>query len=295
MLGNNSGRIRPSYKQGWATYGASAAPDLWKRISGAWAPFLGPTGNILREHSNNKNHGIINNASWVADGLKFEISDSAFAEMPDNVLFDGGNKFTWSWKFKLTTLGLDRAFLTKWLHGTQASWAFQTGQNASDEIAAFIAPSLGNLGSVRGNTTDANLSAGTEYRTTIVFDGEGAGNPDRLKIYLNSISDIAPRLLTISFTGTIPPSLLNSTSVMQIAKFNNLDRYNDVVFKDLFLLKGFALSAEQVAEFVFKADVMFERPSPTRYFFIPAVANLSRYHDLNGLGGQGQMTRNPLG
>lgn len=55
-----------------------------------------------------------------------------------------------------------------------------------------------------------------------------------------------------------------------------------------------ASSIEEIAQRRFNSYAMFERPiSPG--IFVPELGKLSRYHDLSGLSGQGQMTWNPLG
>lgn len=92
--------IIPSYKQGWATHGASQAPNLWKEVVGAWAPFLGPTGSRLLDWSGNHNDGTLTPATdWAVrkDGwvLEFDGTGNTFVEIPHNSSFDFGvNSFS---------------------------------------------------------------------------------------------------------------------------------------------------------------------------------------------------------
>lgn len=61
------GGIIPSYKQGWATHGASAATYLWRGVEGAWPTFLGPTGNRLLDWEGKRNHGSLVNINPATD------------------------------------------------------------------------------------------------------------------------------------------------------------------------------------------------------------------------------------
>jgi len=55
----------PTYGTGFARNAAeSKAPHLWRGLIGLWAPFLGATGNTLRDWSGNNNHGTILGATW---------------------------------------------------------------------------------------------------------------------------------------------------------------------------------------------------------------------------------------
>lgn len=64
MPNKSRGTVRPSFKQDWATHGASQAPGLWRGNVADYAMLLGPTGGILRDNSGREKHGIINGAIW---------------------------------------------------------------------------------------------------------------------------------------------------------------------------------------------------------------------------------------
>jgi len=64
---------QPGFKQGFArSASASAYPNRWKGLIGAWVPALGPAGVTLRDVSVKKNHGTLTNmapaSDWVIGG-----------------------------------------------------------------------------------------------------------------------------------------------------------------------------------------------------------------------------------
>jgi hypothetical protein len=84
-----------------------------------------------------------------------------------------------------------------------AGWLFQT-ENADNTKVIFYSGS----GLSYGTTPTATLVAGAMTHLVAVFDGAGAANADRLKIYVNRVNQ------TLAFTGTIPATLsATATSV----------------------------------------------------------------------------------
>jgi len=85
-------RSEPSYKSGYAqSAGESAHPNLWDGLVGAWMPSLGVTGGILRDVSENENHGTLTNmdpaTDWVttSKGLALDFDGvNHLVEVPDN-------------------------------------------------------------------------------------------------------------------------------------------------------------------------------------------------------------------
>ena len=66
------------------------------------------------------------------------------------------------------------------------------------------------------------------YHVAFVYDGDGATNPDRLKIYVDGEEK------TLSFMGTIPSLLQNSSASVKIGKFGGtLDRYFNGTIDDV--------------------------------------------------------------
>jgi hypothetical protein len=135
-----------------------------------------------------------------------------------------------------TTLGINEAFISKFILGSQTSWAIQSGQTDSAEICLFIAENLVSGGARRANSTDANMSAGVWYHITLVYNGDEAVNTDRIKMYLDGSA------LSLNFIGVIPTSMQNSTAGVEFARFSTLSRYNDCNIEEAGFWKGIALS-----------------------------------------------------
>ena len=107
-----------------------------------------------------------------------------------------------------------QVLISKWNYYTDGSWGFQMGSPIdTDEIGVFILESSTDPGNQYGKTTDANFVGGDWYYITMVYDGDRANNVDRLKIYV----DGTQKLLT--FTGTIPSSLVNSAAPVRIGTY----------------------------------------------------------------------------
>jgi hypothetical protein len=63
----------------FGTHDESAYPELWDGVVGAWAPCLGPTGNILIDHGLPRNHGngsgLTLASAWSADAITYSGSN----------------------------------------------------------------------------------------------------------------------------------------------------------------------------------------------------------------------------
>jgi len=134
-----------------------------------------------------------------------------------------------------------QVLISKWNYYTDGSWGFQMGSPIdTDEIGVFILESPTDPGNQYGKTTDANFVGGDWYYITMVYDGDRANNVDRLKIYV----DGTQKLLT--FTGTIPSSLVNSAAPVRIGTIGGLeDRYFNGAIDEAAVYSR-ALTAEEV-------------------------------------------------
>lgn len=188
-----------------------------------------------------------NNTVTSATGVRtnaahFVIANSEFLSKADNATLDFSAAFTLSVWIKQTALAVNQTIAAKWTYQTQGSWGFQTDATNNDELLCYIATSLIDAGVNYGRTTTADLAAGTWYHLIVVYDGSGAANADRLKIYVNGVQK------TLTFTGTIPASLQNSTADLNVGKFGgSLTQYygGDM---DLFGLWSRAVTAAEIAE-----------------------------------------------
>ncbi len=83
----------------------------------------------------------------------------------------------------------------------------------------------------------ADISAGVFAHVIVVFDGSGAGNSDRLKVYVDGV------LITLSFVGTIPTVMPSFGSNVSIG--HSSDTFDGEI--DEFRLWLGALNADQVS------------------------------------------------
>lgn len=86
---------------------------------------------------------------------------------------------------------------------SESKFMFRLDASNADELRTYIAINSAET-STYGYTTDANLSTGTWYHVAFVFNGAGADNAARLKIYVNG----SPK--SMSYNGTIPATLVQT-------------------------------------------------------------------------------------
>jgi hypothetical protein len=164
-----------------------------------------------------------------------------YLDIADDPSLDMTTKLTVALLMEQPVLATNKALAAKWDYKTQGCWAFQTANINSDELMVFIATALGDNGS-GGNarTTDVDMVAGNQYRVAFVYDGDGATNADRLKVYVDCEEK------TLSFAGTIPSFLQDSSASVKIGKFGGiLGRYFNGAMDDVRIYNR-ALSAEEI-------------------------------------------------
>ena len=205
-----------------------------------------------------RKEGFLNEYSFLFDGVDENIN------IPDDASLDFTTKLTVSAWIKQTILGIDKAIVVKWDYNTQGSWGFQTDATYSDELRVFLADSLTDSGVNWESTTAANLIAGNWYNTIFVYDGGGATDPDKLKIYVNGVNQ------TLYFNGTIPASLQNSSASLKIGKFGGiLYRFFDGNIDEVGLFNT-DLNAAQISE-------IYNSGTPKNLLNHSASANLVSY------------------
>ncbi len=92
------------------------------------------------------------------------------------------------------------------------------------KLECYIANSLSDPGNNSGKVnaltttaTPAHWATGTWFHVVVVFDGSGATNADRLKIYFATQS-AGHQLQVIDYFGTIPSALTNSTTSLRFGE-----------------------------------------------------------------------------
>src|SRR5690349_1405205 len=96
----------------------------------------------------------------------------------------------------------------------------QTDNSDNTRITAYIAGTPEDAGAAYGKTKAGTWSTGW-HLVSFVFNGSGAQNSDRLKIYIDGRDETD----TSSFGGTITTVLMDSTATVRIGDFQNLSRF----------------------------------------------------------------------
>ena len=106
-------------------------------------------------------------------------------------------KFTGASRVRVTTFTVDDGFFGKGNVGT--SRIFQAVRNTTGNVISGVS---NNSTSGYGYTTDTPLSLNTWHSVVTVFDGAGASNADRLKVYVDGVQRVLTFVGTISTTTT---------------------------------------------------------------------------------------------
>jgi hypothetical protein len=241
---------------GWSDpCSATTDPDGSEpNLVGHWPLDDNAANTTVLDSSGNGNDGTFNDSvnpntnahsvtGQVNSALSFDGIDD-YVDIADDPSLDMTTKLTVALWMQQPAAATKKVFVAKWDYKTQGCWAFQTDNRNSDELRVYIATSLVDNGSGgNGRTTDANMVAESWYHVAFVYDGDGAANADRLKIYVDGTEK------TLSFYGTIIPSFLqDSSSSVKIGKFGgDLGRYFNGIIDDVRIYNR-ALGAEEILE-----------------------------------------------
>jgi hypothetical protein len=223
-----------------------------------------------KDSSCHNNTGTLMNGAAVnaQNQLSLDGIDD-YLDIADDTSLDMTTKLTVALWIQQPVLATNKALAAKWDYRTQGCWAFQTANINSDELMVFIATRLGDNGSGgNGKTTGANMVTGSWYHVAFVYDGEGAANADRLKVYVDGQEK------TLSFAGTIPSFLQNSSASVKIGKFGGiLGRYFNGTMDDVRIYDR-ALTAEEIRELI---PPDYEPPAPMTWSTAPYATSSSRF------------------
>lgn len=168
------------------------------------------TANALDLTDNNtvgSGTGVISNAA------DFVSANSEYLSHADDALYDVSTTATWSFWANADATGSNIVIASKTTFNTDGSWIIE---HQSDGLHVRIATSASDI-STEGVGT--GLTAGVWAHYMIVFDGGGATNADKLKVWKDGSA------LTLSFSGTMPASIRNSASDFVLGYWSGLGRY----------------------------------------------------------------------
>ena len=169
--------------------------------------------------------------AWAVNySLEFDGNDD-YVNLGDINAFDGASAFSINWWFNLAS-------------GTNVHM-FNKRQSANQSIQAKIHPTVGYLLEIEtGSSAFAYTSSfppNDEWvHATMVFDGSGASNADRLKLYLNG------SLQSLTFSGTIPNSTHVNSNNMLIGGVDDVGGKFDGRMDEISFFND-PLSADEVA------------------------------------------------
>ena len=183
-----SNLILPSYSQGFARSAAeSAAPGLWAGLAGAWLPFLGPTGTVLRDWGGRQNHGTLTNmtgADWVMGdkgwALDFPDADDAIT-VGDVPIFDDLTAFTWLMRVKHDTTAADHDLVVRGTHDAMAPFLLWMDNAGTDSYKMIV--TSGGAGS-GAKTSAFTPVAGVWYDLAFTFLAS-----TEMRLYIDGVED----------------------------------------------------------------------------------------------------------
>jgi hypothetical protein len=247
-----TGKIIPSYKQGFGTYGESNDPGLWKNIIGAWTPFLGPTGDTLRDHSRKLNHGSITSATWASGGLVFNGIDG-LVDLPNVSSLRPTGSFTVSATINTDgSPGVQTIFASYSENPNVAGIAFQL--NSSERLRGLIGNNSGSFALVVGSVVISG-------RTDVILRYDGS----TISVWVDGELDTSAAWTNgAAYTGD-NRILIGAQSTNGVTLINEFAGIIESV-----ILQNHAPKATEIKEF--DPHEMFRRPSPVKYLSPVAAA-----------------------
>lgn len=127
-----------------------------------------------------------------------------FANLGTYAASDGAAAWTWAWWVRPDALGTNDQVVTKYLDvANRINFEIGSGTTGGTDDMTFL---LNNGGARFGYTTGNYFAVGTWTHVAVVYDGGGATNADRLKVFIDGTP------VTLTFSGTIAATLFSSAS-----------------------------------------------------------------------------------
>ena len=201
--------------------------------------------NDLTDNNTTKSGtGKINNCADMT------LANDEYLSVADNSTLDFTTEMSISCWFNMDNAPSGEAICisAKWTYDSTATFGIQVHQDNSDDIEIYIADRQDDPGDNKLSTTNASLSADTWYHLVVVYNGAGADNDAKLKVYINGVEK------STSFIGSIPASLINSTAPLNIGDWGgSLDRKWDGLI-DEFGIWGRVLTQAEITQLYNNGD-----------------------------------------
>lgn len=285
----------PSYGQGYGTREESEHPHLWDDNVLALAPFMGKTGTIIHDHSGYGNHGIRNGPVWKPgrDGPELEYNGSShYLDLGNRIGLEPANErkgFTIIAEINPSSITRNSILSKHKAAGNWLSYNLEIGF-VSDRVLFQIQNDSQTMFPVLQTTQDIPTGERSIIAATHkVFDGTS----NDFNLYVNGRVDNGTFVVN-NYASNYVYQYSSDPVIVGRRAVDTPDNY--FVGKiGIVLFYARALSAKEIFMVSMFIREMYRSvyDEPDYGMDIPGI--LSRYHDLNGLGGQGQMTWNPLG
>lgn len=187
-------------------------------------PFEGNNGDELvnaKDYSGYQNNGSVNGAQFNRTGGKiggaYEFDGSSYisiSDSPSKLSTTSLTVMAWVYQESLTA---ESGIVGKYTWSSQTSWAFQSQNGDGDRLYLYIADEPGDTSAAWVQSNDGVRTTGWQH-VAFVFDGSGATDIDRAKIYVDGEDE------TWTTSGTIPTELQASTAPIKIGD-SLLNRY----------------------------------------------------------------------
>jgi hypothetical protein len=205
------------------------------------------TNTLAYDKSGQGNDGTLTNGptktiGYLGQGLSFDGVDDVVV-VPDADVFTQSALTVSFWKKDINN-SADRQFVGKRSSGNR-SWGVVG--NDGDRALKFIISDAINTENNNATTPNGGMAVGQWYHVVAVFNGAGSGNSGRMQMYIDGVAQ------SLTFTGTIPATLVNNTNTVDIG----LGYYGSL---DDVRIYNTALTASQVSDLYKLGTVIQKRP-----------------------------------
>ncbi|MCX8194903.1 MAG: LamG domain-containing protein, partial [Candidatus Micrarchaeota archaeon] len=220
---------------------------------------IGENSTLAVDSSPNRNNATISGATWNAAGRygrSLYFNGASYANTTSNIL-NGASQFTFSVWINPSALGNWRGIISKYINDSNVTAL----QIHSDGSVYFDIDSGNN---VNGYTSGGLITAGNWHHLALVFNGSGATNADKVKIYVNGVQR------SLTFSGTLPSATVSNNAPLTIGGLNSsLNLYTGLI--DEVKIWNRSLNADEI--YVEYASTLQRTNTSQWYLFINQSKN----------------------
>lgn len=201
-------------------YRLTAPTGIDTNLKGYWS-FNGPdmpTGTTAADRSGAGNTGTLTgNAARalgkIGQGMTFDGSGD-YVDVGDMTSIEGQSQVSFAaWVKPRALVDFAGIFGKQFSDSTNDLSVIAGGGSIANTAVVFMTR---NGSSDYGYTGSGKLAVGTWTHVVATFDGSQSGNANRMKIYINGVSE------TLTFSGTIPATTPASTTPMTIGRISSV-------------------------------------------------------------------------